>query len=157
MATSALTVPAQALVNDVIRVERPAAALPQTAHAAIFTVTGRVVIRQIVGIITFAIGAIANATKLVVNPDGVGADTDICATVELNAALVDGILTITGTFANAMVLTANIPLAGKQATEIICPPGAIELNCAGSDGGTGRIKWECVYWPLEDGASVVAA
>jgi hypothetical protein len=157
MAASALPVPAQALVNDIIRVERAAAALPQTAQETLFTVTGHVVVRQIIGIITVAIGAVANATKLLVNPDGVGADTDICAALDINAALVDGMFTITGTFANAMVLTANLPLAGKQATEIVCPPGVIKVACAGSDGGTGRVKWECVYWPLEDGASVVAA
>lgn len=157
MAASALPVPAQALVNDVIRVERPTAALPQTTAAAIFTVTGYVVIRAIYGIVTTAIGGVANATKLKVNTTGAGATTDICATVELNAAAVDSILTITGTFANAMVKTVDLPIAGKQATEIICPPGNIEVDCAGSDGGTGRVKWEIVYWPLTDGASVVAA
>lgn len=151
-----LSAASKALVNDVIRVERTTGALPQSAAAAIFTVTGHVVIRQIVGLVTTAIGAVANATKLKVNPDGTGATTDICATVELNAAALNSILSITGTFANAMVKTVNLPIAGKQATEIICPPGAIEVDCAGSDGGAGRVKWECVYWPLEDGATVTA-
>ena len=158
MATSALPTPQKALVNDRIRVERATAALPQTASAALFTVSGgHILIHQIIGFVTTIVGAVANATKLKVNPAGAGATTDICATVEWNAAAVNSIFTITGTFANAMVKTINLPIAGVQATPIICPPGTIELDCAGSDGGTGRVKWEIVYWPLEDGATVDVA
>jgi hypothetical protein len=52
---------------------RGAAALPQTAAAALFTVTGLVRVLDIVGYVTVAIGAIANATKLQGNSTGAGA------------------------------------------------------------------------------------
>lgn len=139
-------------------VPRATKALPQTTAEALYTITGGLVLLQfIIGYVTTLVGAVANATKLKVNPSGAGATTDICATVEWNAAAVDSIFTITGTFANAMVKTVNLPISGLQASPVIVPPGTIELDCAGSDGGTGRVKWIACYIPLEEGASMVAA
>jgi hypothetical protein len=144
-----------------IAVPRATAALPQTTASAIFNITGgHVLLKLIFGVVTTIVGAVANATKLKVNPSGAGSTTDICATVELNAAAVDSILTITGIFANAMIKSVNIPVAGAsfiQTANILVPPGAIEVDCAGSDGGTGRVKWTAVYLPLEDGALMTAA
>ena len=143
--------------TDGVVVTKTTAALPQTAAAAIFTVTGLVLLRRIVGYVTVQIGAVANATKLVGNSTGAGASTDLCATVELNAAAVDSRLEITGTFVNAMVKIVDIPAAHTQATPLVIPPGTIDLNCAGSDGGTGRVRWSVTYVPLEAGAQIVAA
>uniref|UniRef100_A0A6M3XL26 Uncharacterized protein n=1 Tax=viral metagenome TaxID=1070528 RepID=A0A6M3XL26_9ZZZZ len=143
--------------TDGIVVTRATAALPQTAAAAIFTVTGLVLVKRIVGYVSTVIGSVANATKLVGNSTGAGASTDLCATVELNAAAVDSRLEITGTFINAMVKTVDIPAALTQAANLVIPPGTIDLNCAGSDGGTGRIRWSVTYVPLETGAQIVAA
>ena len=143
--------------TDGVVVTKTTAALPQTAAAAIFTVTGLVLVRRIVGYVTTVIGAVANATKLVGNSTGAGASTDLCATVELNAAAVDSRLEITGTFANAMVKIVDIPAAHTMATPLVIPPGTIDVNCAGSDGGTGRVRWSVTYVPLEAGAQIVAA
>lgn len=138
-------------------VTRATAALPQTAAAAIFTITGVVEIRRIVGYVTTVVGAIANATKLVGNSTGGGASTDLCATLDINAHAVDSRYEITGVFANAMVRTLDVPLAVVQTVNVVVGPGTIDLNCAGSDGGTGRVRWSCTYMPLEAGATVVAA
>lgn len=138
-------------------VTRATAALPQTTAAAIFTVTGLCLVKRIVGHVTTAVGNVPNATKLKVNSTGAGATTDICATVDLDNAAVDSYLQITGTFGNAMVKTVDIPIAKQQATEIVVPPGTIEVDCGGSDGGGGRVKWSVTYVPLEAGAGIVAA
>ncbi len=136
---------------------RAAAALPQTNSAAIFTVTGLVLLKRIVGYVTVVVGAVANATKVKSNSTGAGATTDLCGTVDLNAAAVDSRLEITGTFANAMVKTVDVALAKTQVTDLVIPPGTIDLDCAGSDGGGGRVRWSVTYVPIEAGAQVVAA
>lgn len=143
--------------TDGVVVTRATAALPQTAAAAIFTVTGAVLLKRIVGYVTTEVGAVANATKLKANSTGAGATTDLCATLDINAHAVDSRYEITGTFANAMVRTLDVPLAKVQVTEIVIPPGTIEVDCAGSDGGTGRVRWSATYVPLESGAQIVAA
>ena len=141
---------------DGIVVTKATAALPQTNATGLFTVTGLCLLRRIVGYVTVQVGAVANATKLVGDSTGAGVTTDLCATVELNGAAVDSRLEITGTFANAMVKTVDIPAAKTQAVDLVLPPGVINLNCAGSDGGTGRVRWSVTYVPLEAGASMVA-
>lgn len=135
-----------------LEVVRAAAALPQTNTDVLFTVTGgRVLLVDIIGKVTVQVGAVANATKLT------AVATDICGTVEMNAAAVGDRLSITGTFADAMIKTAvGVPLA-PQATTIVLDPGDILVDCAGNDGGGGRVEWTLHYIPLEAAARVVAA
>ena len=143
--------------TDGIVVTRATAALPQSTAADIFTVTGLVLLKRIVGYVTVGIGNFANATKLKVNSTGAGATTDICATLDIDNKAVNNRLEITGTFANPMVATLDIPKAKDQLLDLVIPPGTIMLDCAGSDGGAGRIRWSVTYVPLEAGAQVVAA
>ena len=147
----------QPKVTDGIVVTRAAAALPQTAAAALFTVTGLVLLKRIVGYVTVGIGAVANATKIKGNSTGAGATTDLCTTLDINGHVATSRYEITGTFANAMVRTLDVPLAQVQAADIVIPPGTIDLDCAGSDGGVGRVRWSVTYVPLESNAAVVAA
>jgi hypothetical protein len=133
------------------------AALPQTDAAAIFNVNGHVLLKRIVGVVTTAIGNVANNTKLVSSPAGAGADTDICAVLDIDNDALDTIYTITGTFANAMVDVVNLPRAASVDINVLLPPGSIDVDCAGSDGGGGRVRWSAVYVPLEGGASITAA
>lgn len=127
-------------------------ALPQTATLALFTVAGAVRIIEIRGFIDVQIGAVANATKLKAG----GGSVDICAAVELNAAAVNSILAITGTFANSMTINAGGAWTA-QAGKIGVGAGNISVNCAGSDGGSGRVTWVCIYEPILSGGSVAAA
>ena len=126
------------------------------ATANLFTIAGGMVkVLNIVGYITTACQASANATKLVMTPTG-GTATDICATLDLNAAGQYGLLAITGTFANAMALTATAGIkADVQATPFLTSPGVISMNCAAST--TGVIAWYIEYIPLDTDATIVAA
>jgi hypothetical protein len=133
-------------------VQRPTGILAQTGNRPLFAVTGRVVIHYLLGEITTAIQAIANATKLVSKLTD-GTSTDLCATNDINGDVVNGFYTITGTPANAMVNVTASP-AFKLVTPIIVQPGSIELNCAAS--ATGSIKWTIVYQPLDSGAEIYA-
>jgi len=139
----------------------PPGALPQTGALALWDVTGVVEVISVIGVISTVIGGVANATKLVANSTA-GTDVDLCATVDINAAAVGGILSLTGTFANAMILTAG-NTAGptgaieKQAGGILVTTGSIDVDCAGSDGGGGRVDWVIVWRPMAPGATLVAA
>ena len=151
--TAGVAIPAisGAQVPDVIAT-RATEALPQAGSKTLFTVNGGpVLVKQIFGTVTTVIGSFANATKLYAGTPGA---TDLCATLEMNACAADARVSITGTFANAMLKTlTGVPVA-EQATKIVVPSGNIGVNCAGSDGGTGRIRWTIVYQPLEAGAYI---
>ena len=133
--------------------ERAAAALPQTAAGALFTVTGKVIITDIIGEVTTVIQTQANNTKLVANPT-VGADVDLCAVLDISADAVGSHYNITGTLANAMVNVAG-GAGVAQAGRVIVKAGTIDLNCAASN--TGAIKWTVHWIPIEKDADVVAA
>lgn len=124
--------------------------------ANLFTVAGGAVkIVNIVGYITTAIQNSANNTKLVYTPTG-GTATDVCAVLDVANAGQYGLLTITGTFANALALTATAGIkAGVQAAPFIATPGTLSLNCAGTT--TGAIDWYIEYQVMDIDATVVAA
>jgi len=134
-------------------VERAASTLPQTAQTAYFTVTGRVLVTQIVGEVTTEMEAQNNAAKLIANPT-VGADVDMCAAVETTGDVVGTIYNITGTLANAMVATTSGAVIA-QANSIMVAAGTIDLDCAASN--TGGTKWTVHYIPLDAGSTIAAA
>jgi len=134
-------------------VERAASTLPQTAQTAYFTVTGRVLVTQIVGEVTTEMEAQNNAAKLIANPT-VGAAVDMCAAVETTGDVVGTIYNITGTLANAMVATTSGAVIA-QANSIMVAAGTIDLDCAASNEG--ETKWTVHYIPLDAGSTIAAA
>ena len=133
--------------------ERATAALPAATAGALFTVTGKILVVDIIGEVTTVIETQANDVKLIANPT-VGADVDMCAAVELSAAAAGSTLGITGTLANAMVITAGG--AGQaQAARQIVHEGTIDLDCVAEN--TGSVKWTLHWIPIEQDADVVAA
>lgn len=132
---------------------RATATLPATTATPYFTVTGKVRIISIIGEVTTAVQAQANAIKLISNPT-VGADVDLCATVESNAAAVGSLFTITGTLANAMIKTVSGAVP-QQASPVIVTAGSIDLSTAATN--TGATKWSIVWEPVDQGAMVIAA
>lgn len=129
-------------------------ALPQTGTATIFTVAGGpIAIVHLSGYITVVIGSVANATKLHFAPSLGGTATDICATVDVNAAAAGDLFVLATSLATAAVLvstgiTTAAQATAEQLTQYIMAPGAIQVTTAGSDGGTGRIQWCLRYRPL---------
>lgn len=136
------------------KVDRAAAALPQTAAGTLFTVTGgRILLTSIVGQVTTVIQTQANNTKLQSVPT-VGTAVDLCAVLDISADEVGCLYGITGTLATAMV-GANAGATVAPSAALVVPVGAIKLNCAASN--TGAVKWSLTYVPLDSGASVAAA
>jgi hypothetical protein len=133
--------------------------LPQTTVKTIFTISGGPIeVLKIFGICTTVIPAVANATKLTAHCTVGGADsaTDICATVDITGMTVGSIYELVTSFATAAVIstTGKFPVASATLyTRFIMNVGYIEVNCAGSDGGTGQIQWYMHYKPLSVGVS----
>ena len=132
--------------------------LPQTASKTIFTVAGGSIrVLEIFGFVTVAIGAVANATKLTIVPATTPVTpVDVCATLDINALAIGNLLIAITGFSTALsaVTSGYGPVASSTLpTTFICRTGNIQLNCAGSDGGLGMIKWHMRYIPLNTGLS----
>lgn len=137
----------------VIKVERAAENLPQTTQTPYFTITGKVLILQIVGEVTTVIEGQENTTKLISNPT-VGADVDICAINDLAADAVGTLYSITGTLADALIATTSGAMKA-QSDAIVVTDGTIDLDCSASN--TGATKWTLHYIALDAGSTITAA
>lgn len=145
--------PFGAKVGEHYVTSRASATLPATTATPYFTCTGKVKIFNIIGEVTTVVQAQANAIKLISNPT-VGADVDLCATVESNAAAVGSLFTITGTLANAMIKTVSGAVP-TQASPVIVTAGTIDFSTAATN--TGATKWTVIWEPVDTGALVLAA
>jgi hypothetical protein len=139
-----------------ITVERPTAALPQTADGALFRITGgKIRVVGIYGEVTTAIQNQANNTKLKHNPSNSGADVDLCAVLNIANDAVGQIYSIVGVLATALKSTTEnlvVPADTIPAPGLVLGPGDIELDCAASN--TGSVKWTLEYFPVDAGATV---
>jgi len=127
--------------------------LPQAAAGSLFQVEGgRVLVTSLVGEVTVAVGAGANNTKLVFSPT-TGADQDLCAVVDIDAAAVGSQLTVTGTPTDAMVSSTYIANP-VLANPLMLMTGTVDLDCSGS--ATGEITWHVHFLPLDSGAAIRA-
>ncbi|MCV6895608.1 hypothetical protein OE181_25820, partial [Escherichia coli] len=77
---------------------------------------------------------------------------DICADLDITAKAAQSRMSITGTFANAMINTAKgVPVA-RQATSIVAQEGTIILTTSATN--TGAIRWIVRYKPMQEGARI---
>lgn len=119
-----------------------------------FTVTGCIRVVSVVGRITTVIQSQATTLKLTANPT-TGADSDMCATGDLNAQPAGTILAITGTLATALQISATEGALPDQVTALVVQPGTIDAVTVASS--TGAIEWSLTYEPVTaDGAAVAA-
>jgi len=141
----------QAVLGE--QVSRATDTLPATTTETLFTVTGKVMLLQIMGEVTTVIQTQACNTKLSFNPT-VGAAADICSNLNISAKAVGENFGITGTVATAMVGDSHAYLLA-QATPLILPAGVITLTTAATN--TGSVKWDLFYIPIDLDATVTAA
>jgi hypothetical protein len=137
-----------------IRVDRATATLPQTAEAAIFTISGgKVAIMGIIGEVTTIIETKSNNTQLKANPT-TGTSVALCADLDITADEVGCLYGITGTVSDALV-GAGAGYAPLPAQPLVVNEGTIDLCC--DAGNSGSVAWSIWYVPLEEGAEVTAA
>lgn len=139
-----------------LAVSRAAAALPQTAQSAIFTITGgRILVVALVGEVTTAVQAQATTVQLIGTPTSGTAVNLTNATGDVNGKEIGSTVTLPATLGG----TAAVNNAGgnitPSATWLLLRPGTIDFKTGASS--TGQMKWDLLYIPLDTGASVAAA
>lgn len=128
-------------------------ALPASTTGDLFTVTGLVEVIAIIGVVTTVIQT--QTCNLKLSTVSNSATTDICADLDITAKAAQSRMSITGTFANALINTAKgVPVA-RQATSFIAQEGTIIATTSATN--TGAIRWIVRYKPLQEGARIVAA
>ena len=127
--------------------------LPATTTGAIFTVTGICEVISLIGVVGTDIQTQACLTKISTVSNS--ATTDICANLDITGKTTQSRMSITGTFANAMINTAKWVPVARQATPVVVQEGTIILTTGATN--TGDIRWSCLYRPLSFGARIVAA
>ena len=126
-------------------------------NTTLFNFAGTIRIKNIIGRVTTIMETKTQNTKLAIVSDALTA-VDICANVDLTAAAVGTMLSITGTAANAMVASTNGALAPGQANGVIatCTTSGIIRMVAGA-ANTGAITWFVEWEALSEGATLTAA
>jgi len=135
-------------------VERTTAVLPASTNTAYFTVSGRVLITEIIGEVTIIFDGTVNSIKLI-NTTDVGADVDMCTALVVTSDAVGTRYNITGDPTDALVETTS-GCSIAQAQAMIVPAGTIDLHTTATDT-TGSTKWTIHYIPLDSGSTVVIA
>ncbi len=139
-----------------VRVARAAALQPQTATAAIFTITGGKVL------VTSMFGEVVVATPATTNTLAVsGAPTSGTAVVWASAISTaskeaGSVLYLPATVGGALAVANAGGGASLGPSSFVGQIGSISLTTTGS-AATGTIKWTLTYVPLDQGARVVAA
>lgn len=114
----------------------------------LFTIAGGLVaVTSLVGRVTTAI-TVANSYKLQHNPTA-GTNSDLCTAADLGTTD-----TVVGEILVAKKGTAIAIGAAAVGLPEVLDSGQIESVSAGTDG---VILWVCTWFPIEDGATLVAA
>ena len=138
-----------------LKVSRATATLPQTAQAAIFTVsTGRVIVTSLVGTVTTATGATATNLSVIGNPT-TGTDVVLASVVASASKEIGSTFTLPVTFGSALQVQNAGGAGTPLGTGFVLNPGTLDVLTSASN--TGSIKWDLTYLPLDDGASITAA
>lgn len=149
------TPPGNLALSEGFLVERATAALPASTTANLFTITGgRVIVKGLIGEVTTAIQAQANAVKVVYDPTAAGATQDLSATLDVNGHAVGTLYGITGIPADAMK-SSLLFMKNDLDSGLLLQAGAIALTTAASN--TGSVRWSLFYVPIDSGVIVAAA
>ncbi len=128
-------------------------ALPASTTWAIFTVTWVVEVISIIWVVTTVIQTQACNCKISTVSNS--ATTDVCADLDITWKLAQSRMSITWTFANAMINTAKWVPVARQATSFIAQEGTIILTTSATN--TWNIRWFVRYKPLQEWSRIVWA
>jgi len=148
-----LTIMTVGLAAATTIVERGAAVLPASTQTPYFTVTGRVIITQLVGEVTTIFDGTVNSIKLIITPT-VGAPVDLCAALVVTSDAA-GTMYNLGGIGDPLVESTSGGMDGQPGT-IIVADGTIDLDATATDA-TGSTKWTIHYIPLDEMSMIEAA
>lgn len=125
--------------------------------ANIFTISGGpILVEALVGEFTAAVSNHACNMQLTMDPTS-GADTAMCANVDIANTAINSWVYLDGTVANAAVIAVPataLPLGIGMDIPLVLPPGTIDMTLANSTPTTGSITWYLRYKPLKKGVVV---
>lgn len=134
-----------------LRVDR-AASTHLGATTPYFTIAGGpILVTGLFGIVTVASGA--NACSWAFNPT-TGTSGSVSGNLDIDPAVVGGIITITGVGNAAMTYNASATGLAMLATKVVIPIGTLDFIAAAADGAT---SWTLFYVPLLEASYAVAA
>lgn len=138
--------------NYIRTTQKAATTLPATTQTPYFTVTGRVLIIDIIGEVTTVVQTQNCDLDLWSNPT-VGADVALCAVNNITADAVGTLYTVTGTLSDALIATTSGAVK-SQTNPILVTAGTIDLKTSATN--TGATKWTIRWQPVDAGSTVVA-
>ena len=126
---------------------------------ALFTVAGVNIIEMIVGDVTTAMDGTSTNIQLVHNPT-VGSVADLCGATSVTSDPLGTLYSYLGDDITTLLVSSGTTAPGTVYTitpqnKLVLAPGVIGME--GSAANVGQVLWYCVYVPLSDGASIVAA
>lgn len=140
-----------------IKVEKSSGATA-AATTSLFTVSGIVLVRAIVGYVTVAFDGTTTSINLNHDPT-IGSAADICAATVVTSDAVGTIYSYVGSVVTTLLVSDGVAAPGTayapKPLERFFTPGVIGMVGTAADAGT--VLWRCFYVPVSDGASVVAA
>jgi hypothetical protein len=144
------------LISEGILVARATATLPATATGNIFTVSGgRILVVALVGEVTTAVQNQACTLAIGSAPTvGVGSTTALGTASSIIAAPIGTHFGINPGSATATDLTTQAGVA-VPAARFIADVGTLTITTSATN--TGSVKWDLIYVPWDNAASVVAA
>lgn len=145
------------LISEGILVSRATATLPATGAQNIFTISGgRILLVALIGEVTTAIQAQSTTVKVTSTPTTGSAIDMSSATADVNALEIGGRISLANPPAAATALVkTNAGFTNLAGVNTVVPVGTISYTTGATS--TGSIKWDLIYIPYDNGASVVAA
>ena len=132
---------------------KAAATLPATADQTLFTIAGgQVWISLLLGEVTTVIEGTDPVPTIVADPT-TGTNVTLASTVDMNSLEVGAFLTIEGDGSAILIANAG-SIAIPRIRGFAVGTGVIELHTAATK--TGATKWDCWWFPLNEGATVVS-
>jgi hypothetical protein len=143
----------QAAISQGFHTVKTSATLPATTDQTLFTVSGgNVLVTLLFGEVTTVFLNSDPVLTVVANPT-VGTDVTLASTVDTTSLEAGGFLFVEGD--GSALVKANAGLfAVPGAHEFVVGVGAIILHSGATKSGA--TKWECFWFPLDEGAMVVS-
>lgn len=142
------------VLDQWIRVDKPAAALPATAAQDIFTVRGgRVLVKALIGEVTTVVQAQLNNLQVEAAPT-TGTAVDIATDVDINADEVGTLYAVEGD-GTALVAVSSGYAQAAQGNGFVLSPGKVRIRTSATS--TGATKWSIYYLPLDPTSEIVSA
>lgn len=133
---------------------KTSATLPATTDQSLFTITGgKVFVTLLFGEVTTVFQGTDPVLTVVANPT-VGTDVTLASTVDTSSLEAGGFLFVEGD-GTALVKANAGMFAVPGQHEFIVAIGAIILHSAATKSGA--TKWECFWYPLEEGAFLASS